>query len=451
MRFLFLLICLLLYACVSQVEKPQKSIPASSHAIQTNDPELTIGTSRPPTAQEQEFIQELMKETERIRGLNFIKPVPVFIQDRTAITAYMESQINDEDLEHTQLIYTALGLLDPGVDLKELLLRVLEEQIAGYYDPKKRQLVIRDDIMGTMKRGDHGTIQHLDEARIALVHELVHALQSQHLSLSENIDVEREIDAENAYRALFEGDATLAMIGYALQTQLGWSLDKITENPEWILSQSQLLEASPLIGDELASAPPIIRIPLLFAYTNGLNFAVELHGKEGWSTLNTVYKSPPISTEQILHPKRFSQGEVPDRIEIPNLPVLTESGYEIVEENTVGELEMGIYFGQAIPVEAARRAAQGWGGDRLRIYRSKTGDIAVIWFTNWDTEAEAMEAEEAAMRVLEQVSTSQRKRYCVTKKKRSVLIIRELPSQLHGELIHALDDLSQRMNEEELN
>ena len=43
-----------------------------------------------------------------------------------------------------------------------------------------------------------------------VVHELVHALQDQHLGLSQAMEQERTTDAENAFGALVEGDATLA-------------------------------------------------------------------------------------------------------------------------------------------------------------------------------------------------------------------------------------------------
>lgn len=399
----------------------------------------TIGTTRKPTAREYEVIRQLMVDTERVRGLRFLRPVPVVIQDREAITAHIESEIKENDIERARAVYTALGLLNPDLDIKSLLLSVLGEQILGYFDPDANRLVVRNDIVRSIQNGrDESPYPLVDEARGDLVHELVHALQSQQLSLRENMERERDNDAENAFRALIEGDATLAMMGYLIKKQRPDArLAQHTGNPLWIRSIVSMLKQMPMAGPELANAPPIVRVPLLSAYVDGLAFAANLHGRGGWNAINLAHRSPPKSTEQVLHPERYLDGDVPRSVTMPNIPGLKNAGYKLAEEDTLGELEIRIYFAQGVSEKAAERAADGWSWDRLRLYRKENGEKAVIWFTTWDDENEAKEAEAAAHRVFARVPKSERELHKVACVDTTVLIIRGLPKRHHQEVVDA--------------
>src|SRR4029079_178790 len=63
-----------------------------------------------------------------------------------------------------------LGLLPESADYQQLLLDLLMEQVAGFYDPFARKLYIADWL-------------GLDMQRPALAHEIEHALQDQHFDL----------------------------------------------------------------------------------------------------------------------------------------------------------------------------------------------------------------------------------------------------------------------------
>ena len=128
----------------------------------------------------------------------------------------MAEQVDPEELERARLLYGALGLLDPAEDLEAVFSDVLGEQVIGYYDPEAQRLVIRDDVIGGLAASSG---PETEDARLVLVHELVHALQDQRLGLSESYDVERTADADNAFRAVVEGDAMLAMLGNTLRAQ----------------------------------------------------------------------------------------------------------------------------------------------------------------------------------------------------------------------------------------
>jgi hypothetical protein len=383
---------------------------------------------------ESRVITELMASAERVRNLHFAHPVPVLVEDRARITEYVATQIEEEELERASIVYTALGLLSADLDVRGLLLRLMGEQVVGYYDADQKHLVVRDDIMRSFAQGKPAEdSSDLTEARIVLVHELVHALQDQNLDLNAHIHLERDTDASNAFHALVEGDATLAMIGYALEREQV-PLHRLTGNPTQVRSFSDVVRRSPLAGSELEQAPAIVRVPLLSAYVDGLSFCASLHGSGGFAAVDRAHSAPPVSTEQVLHPERFARPDTPTIVKLPDLPELSAAGYELVREDTLGELEMGVYFGQGVSEDEAKRAADGWDGDRIRVYRAEGAPSAVVWLSVWDTERDAEQAAYAAERVVRAGPKAWQARCSVVRRGSSVLMLRDLAPALRAKL-----------------
>jgi hypothetical protein len=382
---------------------------------------------------EHAVIARLITAAERVRQLNLIRDVPMLVEDAEAIRAYVGREIRESDLEVAQAVYTALGLLEPNIDVREMLLGVMAEQIVGYYDAREGRLVVRDDVMASLVKPSKDAVDaELIEARIVLVHEIVHALQDQHLGLSERVEIEQDTDVDNAYRALIEGDASLAMIGYALE-QDGVQLTQLTADAARLEALSQVVRSSPLTGSELMQAPAIVRVPLLSAYVDGLAFAARLHGSGGWASVDAAHREPPRSTEQILHPDRFEAGEMPRTAEIPGLSdALAEAALQPLHEDTLGELELGVYFAQTGTPEKAQRAAAGWAGDRLYAHRNAAGETSIVWSLLWDDENEAKEAEAAAHGVYEALRPDERAKALVQREARRLLLVRGLDPSVHG-------------------
>ena len=388
---------------------------------------------RNPTWSERRFIVRLSKIASRSRGLEFVQPVPVLVQSRQEILRHLFQELEDDKLERSRQIYVALGLLPPDLDVRNLLERVLGEQVAGYYDQDIDQLVIRDEVMHQL---GHDGPSETGEAQVTIVHELVHALQDQRLGLGDSNDEERPSDIESAYQAVVEGDATLAMLGYVIEKQ-GVPLDALTQLPDR-LAQFAARATEGQRDPELAQAPAILRVTLLSSYLDGLLFCAALHRQGGWEAVNQAHRQPPVSTEQILHPERYLAGERPDEVEVPELPALADAGYERLDDDRLGELEMRVYFGQENDgVDEA--AADGWSGDHLVAYR-RDGNIAIVWFTVWDNAAQASEAATAAVRV-----GDESERGAVMRQGRAVAIVRGLDAPLHPAVRSALRELAEQL------
>jgi hypothetical protein len=71
------------------------------------------------------------------------------------------------------------------------------------------------------------------------------------------------------------------------------------------------------------------------------------------------------------------------------------AGWSVGLEDTMGEHQTSIWLG-----EDDAEAAVGWGGDRLALLDGPDGGWAIAWRTAWDTETDAAEFEDAALRVI---------------------------------------------------
>jgi hypothetical protein len=131
----------------------------------------------------------------------------------------------------------------------------------------------------------------------------------------------------------------------------------------------------------------------------------------------------PRSTEQVLHPEKYLADEGPETITLPDLGELRAAGFRAVLEETLGELELGVYLGTDAPSGVDRAAAAGWAGDRLRLYEGPTGH-AVVWFCLWDSEADAAEALAATRRAADPGTVRQ--------VGRALLFTRGLPAALQA-------------------
>ena len=345
--------------------------------------------SRGPTPQERLVLNSLILKAETVRGLRFKYPVPIAIQNRAAIETFVTEKLDEEDIAKDKLVYTALGLIPPEMDVKELIVDVMGEQIIGYYDPEEDRFVVRDDVMQRLGAGGAN-----GESESVIVHELVHALQGQHLGLRDQYEIDRDSDASLAYQSVVEGDATLAMIAF-LASASNIPLRLLLGRLDTMVSMAKAAQGS---SNELEKAPPIVRVTLVEPYFEGLRFVGTHFRNGGWDAVNRTFELRPPSMEQVMHVEKYGI-DPPVKVKLQPVKALTTNGYQLVKEDTLGELEMSVYLG--LPgADRNAEAAAGWGGDRLHVYQSPdtTSASVVVWLTRWDTKKDADEAVSAALR-----------------------------------------------------
>ena len=141
---------------------------------------------------------------------------------------------------------------------------------------------------------------------------------------------------------------------------------------------------------------------------DGLVYVGARHGHGGFHAVDSAFRTPPRSTEQILHPEAslamipVQAMVAPMRIELPATPQMDAAGFHALDDETLGELELSVFFARGTNADRNESAAAGWNGDRIRVYeRHVEGgtETAFLWHLDWDTEADAIEAEQAATRI----------------------------------------------------
>ena len=331
--------------------------------------------------------QDVLKETSAIRQLSILRPVQSSAQSRAEIERALIKSLDEDttpaSIHADEVTLKKLGLAPMDFQYRALMLRVLTEQVAGYYDPKTRQFHLADWI-------------DLDGQKPIMAHELTHALQDQHFNLRRFEHWPKgDSDAELAAHALIEGDATLAMALY------------VANNPLVALAFLKSLGAAGMASAELDKAPRALRESLLFPYQDGEKWVNALYKRGGWNEVSQAFTTLPQSTEQILHPDKYFAHEAPVKVTLPDIapllsrseppavaggPSSSRSAWRRIAYDVQGEWGFYLILDQFLKSPAeSRRAAAGWGGDRFAVYEGPKGEVLIASLSSWDTENDAHE------------------------------------------------------------
>jgi hypothetical protein len=337
---------------------------------------------------------KVAKEVAKIRGLPLRKKIPNEVVDRETLRKRLVTMAA-EDKTKVETAAEAMGLARWGMipratDYEAMLLDLLTEQIAGYYDPDTKKLTI------SSSAGDDATW-----AELVLAHEIDHGLQDQSFDLKKFEDVaDGEDDAAAARRALVEGDGIALMLEVMFARNgvpVPWSNPMMTDAIEKAM-------AVPGSGDALDKAPIAIREGLIFPYRAGFTFVAALRRRQPWSAVDAAFRKPPASTEQVIHPERYLANDRPIGVAID--PIMSLRGYSVAHRTVWGELGFQLFLrAHGIDAATATQAAAGWGGDRTIVLAKDTdrrAELAVgVSRLEWDSEADAIEAHEAAVKALD--------------------------------------------------
>jgi hypothetical protein len=293
-----------------------------------------------------------LQPTAKVEGLELDRAALI-----ASVRAHVAREVPPDVIRNQGELLVGLGLVPEDFDYEEGTFRLLETQLAGFYEYRDKKMYLASD---------------LDEASAeqTLLHELVHALQDQHYDLAPRMAYQPEAnDRESAFQALAEGDATSAM------------LDVVAPQHHLAIEMSDDLFVATIEGSMNASAandaaPSVLRASLVAPYIDGLLFVHALRRRgiarggadpTGWAEVDRVWKSPPETTEQLLHIDKFDARE-PAEMVAPVAPP-ADSGWSMLYEDVFGEQGLRISAEQWMPKKVASIVAAGWGGDRLAVFR----------------------------------------------------------------------------------
>jgi hypothetical protein len=375
----------------SQAKPQPNPAPPQSHAR----PDQKIS----PEAAKELFrsIDELLKFASRDTALPIRHPVEKRLVSRDEVVAFIQKHMmEDKDaqrLERSELILKKWGLLPHDFELQPFLLKLLREQVEGYYDPQTKTVNMLDWV-------------EPEQQRPVMAHELTHALQDQSFDLEKfmkagdvdlatmkNDPTPEDIvndEAGSAHQAIVEGQAMVVSIDY----ELAPVHQSVADSPQIV----QALKATMMQGTadsvEFRSAPLYIKEALTFPYRYGLDFESELLSRLGKEkAFAAVFQKPPRTTREIMEPAAYLSGEKLDGMALPEFKKDFKD-YEKFDVGAVGEFDVAILVEQYAGNEVAKRLYPEWRGGYYYAVRPKNDPkaaLGLLYLSKWTNPERAAE------------------------------------------------------------
>lgn len=403
---------------------------------------------------------DVSKRLVKIRGLKFKRKVPYSLKSKEYLRKFLikslKKELSGAKFKAYDISLKKFGFVPANFDTWNFLINLYTSEVAGLYDYNTHSMFLmkgKTSLPGMAKQeallNQHG----VSTGDVLLCHEMTHALQDQYFDLKKlivNAQKMHNDDYENALLAVIEGDATVTMTYYMLNT-MGSSMG---------MDMSQFIDLSSMretMGEfslqsgskQFANAPLFFKRSLLFPYLDGMVFVETLKKKGGWAMVNNAFRKPPRSTEQILHTERYFMKDQPILISWTKLPK-NIGAWKCVTDNSCGEFVTRTLFEHFLPNYDFVSIAEGWGGDRYRIYE-KGNKSFLVWYTTWDRKQDAKEFMQYYLKLLKKkysnlvwTRTTPKKAYLGRIGKnnvylgisgKSVVVMEDVPPSLMGKLL----------------
>jgi len=325
-----------------------------------------------PVGPDPASLRAIEAQVSALRGLPAQSEVNLRVLDEAGLQQYLadtfERDYLPEERESDQKLYVALGLLKPTDDLVKIQLDLLQSQVIGVYDPDDKLMYVVDT---------HGAFGPAE--RITYAHEFNHALQDQYYDLNA-LAPKHPVsnDRSLAAHAIVEGDAVLLQ---SLWAAANLTADELVEVARAGASSSD---------DTLARVPLVVRTELLFPYVEGFTFIRQAFrtANNAYSAIDDIFRRPPESTAEILHPDRYAAGIKPVDVQLADVAPKLGTDWRRVGSGVLGELDLRVLLEQYGDRPEASRVASGWAGDRWLLLE-KDGRSTLVLKTNWQSETQA--------------------------------------------------------------
>jgi hypothetical protein len=347
-----------------------REVPSTASADSVGDSDAASPPS-PKGTEESRLVERMLRRVEAARGLSATKTVPGIQLDRAALIARVKAHVSrelpPEAIRDEGLALSLFGFVPTQFDYEAAEYQLLEDQLAGYYEPADGTMYMARDL------GD-------DEATATLAHELVHALQDQHWNLEQRAKYKPgDGDRSEAVSALAEGDATSAMFDVMLQIAAPGGGRSALDLPDDVFVAQIRAGMSQGPG---ATAPQVMRGSLAAPYIYGTLFVNALRQRGGWGEVDRAWDDPPTTTEQILHVDKWLAHEPALAVTAPPFASLG-AGWRVADEDSEGEIGVRIAFEEWMAPSVAAEASSGWGGDR-GVLVTQGHEAAFAWRLRYD-------------------------------------------------------------------
>jgi hypothetical protein len=326
---------------------------------------------RPLTPKLKEMRGRAMRAAADLRELNFTGEVGMSELsgwEYGTRASEMAHILGGEDLRILGRLASAGGVLPEGTDLASLAASFTAISAGATYSPLDKQVIIVDKFS--------------DES--LLTHEFTHALQDQHFDLMKLLFVRPyNFDRTESLFAVIEGDA----MNVQRRMEQGEAYGR--RPLEEIIKQER-----ERFGDYRrevgAFFPPLLTETFIFRYREGARFVEAVRRARGERGVDELFRHPPASTEQILHPEKYEAGEAPREVSL-NEDAFAAAGWQRTTSTPLGEIGVRGLLMAGVSDKDATRAGAGWGGDRAYLFE-RTGSVPLfVWKTAWDRPIDAEE------------------------------------------------------------
>jgi hypothetical protein len=351
---------------------------------------------------------EDIPKIENATGLKFKTTPKIEVRTRDQVREFLLQRVVDtaykKQIANQEALFRTLGLIPDTLKLGDLLVKVLTEQIMGFYDPKTKVLYVVKD----------APEEYLG---ITIMHELIHALQDQYVNLDSLQHVTGN-DHSTVIQAVIEGQATFQQ----MWIMAGGGSNIAQRFPGGWDSMRQTIREGLKSQPVFSSMPRALQESMLFPYINGADFARRFQGARG--KLNPL-DSIPLTTEQMMHSERFfEKRDAPSEITLPAIPGTFDT-------DDLGEFGARIFmYSHLRAEEISIRASNGWDGDKYALVHTPGGD-AIVWVTVWDERQDGIEFIDAMNQVIRQrfnrvPRITGERRYYEADKRKIVIDVREV-------------------------
>lgn len=339
-------------------------------------------------------VDEMVSALSDITGWRIERKVPAEMLTKEKFRRYVDSKMKDssrEQLHAEEVTLKMFGFVPQDYDLAKETVDLVSEQAAAFYDYNKKRLFILD------------STTEGNEQRVALVHELAHALADQHHPLGKFMHKgSPDDDASTARQAVMEGQATW----------LTWAYVSRRNGGEASVPAEMIEELTKSSGSDNTEFPVFTKAPLymkeslVFPYNEGLKFQDAIFHRLGRPAFDQVFTRAPQSTQQILHPGAYLAAKKPTEPEPPSLQSALgkkeAKQYRLLAEGSLGEFDFSVLLRQYVPEQQGAEAASHWRGASYRLYENKRDKSDVLTYrAEWDSPESAQKFEELYLRVMQ--------------------------------------------------
>jgi hypothetical protein len=376
--------------------RPTQGDPAQADATQAQPPQPKEETKITPRQAEELFhsVDEILAFDSKQTGLPVKKEVKRKLTSREEVVSYLTKNKDDKDtqrLRRSELVLKKFGLLPRDFDLEKLLVALLREQVAGYYDPKTKTVHLLDWVP-------------MEEQEPVMAHELTHALQDQAVGLDKWMsrgekdlaetrknptatDIEND-EVDNARQAVIEGQAEAVMLQYAL-APVGKS---IVDSPDLVEDMESSMTNGTPDSTVFKDAPIFLKESLTFPYRYGLEFEIKMMQKGGREkAFAGVLANPPHTTRQIMEPETYLSGEKIEPMRVPNFKQDFRN-YKKFDVGAMGEFDVAVLIEQYANQELAKWMYPEWRGGyyyAARVKENAAAPLGLLYVSRWSSAEKA--------------------------------------------------------------